>query len=355
MNTPIATDTPIKVAQVLAGAEQGGAENFFVRLVSGLNERAELQEKAFIRNHPHRIESLQKAGVDTEGFAFGGRLDILGYRKYHKALKQFDPDIVMTWMGRASSMTPASKKYLLVNRLGHYYKLKYYNHADYWVGISRGICQHMIDGGFPKDKVFYIPNFADETPVEPLPRNSFNTPEERPLLLAAGRLHVNKGFDVLLHAMTEIPNAMLWLAGAGPEEQALKTLCHDLGLDDRVRFLGWRNDVTTLMRTADVFVCPSRHEGLGSIVMESWAHGCPIVATDSQGPGEVIEHGVSGLITPIDKAPELAAAVNSVLNSTDLREALIANAKAVYEQSFCKRHIVNEYVALYQKLLTRQV
>lgn len=354
MNTPKASHSKIKVAQVLAGAEQGGAENFFVRLVAGLNESPELQEKAFIRDHQHRVEKLQQQGVETQGFSFGGRLDILGYRKYHKALKQFDPDIVMTWMGRASSMTPASKKYILINRLGHYYKLKYYSHADYWVGISRGICQHMIDGGFPKDKVFYIPNFADETPVEPLPRNSFNTPEDQPLLLAAGRLHVNKGFDVLLQAMTEIPNAMLWLAGAGPEEAALKALCHNLGLDERVRFLGWRTDVTTLMRTADVFVCPSRHEGLGSIVMESWAHGCPIVATDSQGPGEVIENGVSGLITPIDKAPALAAAVNSVLNNNDLRSELIANAKAVYEKSFCKQHIVNEYVSLYEKLHAQQ-
>lgn len=257
----------------------------------------------------------------------------------------------MTWMGRASETTPAGKgRYILVNRLGHYYNLKYYRHADYWVGISRGICQHMIDGGMPKERVFYIPNFADETPVQPLPRDSFNTPLDRPLILSAGRLHVNKAFDVLLHALVEVPNATLWLAGTGPEEAALKALCHQLGLDERVRFLGWRNDVTALMRTADLFVCPSRHEGLGSIVMESWAHRCPIVATNSQGPGEAITDGVSGLLTPVDDAPALAQAIRRVLDSTELRQSLIEGGSRVYAEGYCQQHIVAEYVRLYQQI-----
>lgn len=342
----------MRIAQVLAGAEHGGAENFFVRLVSGLNERPELQQKAFVRNHQHRIDALRNNGVDTEGFRFGGKLDLPGHWAYRKALAGFNPDIVMTWMGRASESTPAGKgRYVLVNRLGHYYNLKYYRHADFWVGISRGICQHMIDGGMPKERVFYIPNFADETPVEPVPRNSFNTPLDRPLILSAGRLHTNKAFEVLLQALVDIPNAMLWLAGTGPEEANLKALCSTLRLDDRVRFLGWRDDVTALMRTADLFVCPSRHEGLGSIVMESWAHRCPIIATDSQGPGEAIADGISGLLTPVDDARALGQAIKRVLDNPDLKQQLIEGGSRVYAEGYCRRHIVGEYVKLYQQIM----
>ena len=341
---------PIRVAQVLAGAEQGGAENFFVRLVSGLNERPELQQKAFIRDHAHRVATLRDNGVATDGFRFGGKLDLLGKRQFVKALQAYDPEIVMTWMSRASGTTPASKKYVLVNRLGHYYKLKYYRHADYWVGISHGICQHMIDGGFPRERVVYIPNFADETPVTPLPRDSFDTPTDRPLILAAGRLHENKGFDTLLHSLVEMPGVILWLAGAGPEEANLKGLCQQLGLNDRVRFLGWRNDVTTLMASVDLFVCPSRHEGLGSIVMESWAHRCPIVATNSQGPGEAITDGVSGLITPIDDAAALAKAILRVLDREDLRQCLIEGGSQVYAEGYSKQHIVQQYVDFYSRI-----
>ncbi|SHF88009.1 Glycosyltransferase involved in cell wall bisynthesis [Microbulbifer donghaiensis] len=348
------SNKPIRVAQVLAGAEHGGAENFFVRLVSGLNERPQLLEKAFIRNHDHRVQALRNNGVETEGFKFGGKLDFRGRKIYRQALKEYQPDIVMTWMGRATIITPNSSDYLLVSRLGHYYNLKYYRHADYWIGISKGICQHMIDGGIPKERIFHIPNFADETPVEALPRDSFNTPEDKPLILAAGRLHVNKAFDVLLHSLAQIPDAVLWLAGTGPEEKKLKALCHKLGLDERVRFLGWRTDVTALMRTADLFVCPSRHEGLGSIVMESWAHGCPIVATNSQGPGEAITDGESGLITPIDDADALARAIKSVLDNADLRQSLIEGATEVYAKGYSRKHIVDSYVELYQQLMAKR-
>ncbi len=340
-----------KVAQVLAGAAQGGAENFYVRLVQGLHDANAVEQKAFIRKHPHRIDALHAYGLAVEGFRFGGPLHVFDRLRFVRALKAFEPDIVMTWMNRASSLTPRGP-YQLVCRLGHYYNLKYYRHADYWVGISKGICDHLVRGGMPAERVVHIPNFADETVVSPVPRASFNTPTDRPLLLAAGRLHVNKGFDTLLHALVMIPYAILWLAGAGPEEPALKKLCHDLGLDERVRFLGWRNDVTALMHTADLFVCPSRHEGLGSIVMESWAHHCPIVATDSQGPGEVIEDGVTGLIVPVDEPLPLADAIAQLLADPAARERLVAQAAQQYEQHYCRRVIVEQYSCFYQSILS---
>lgn len=336
----------IKVAQVLAGAAQGGAENFFVRLVAGLLADGQLQQKAFIRNHEQRIGTLKKQNVEVEGFRFGGIVNFLDRRRYLKALDEFNPDIVMTWMNRASGLTPRGP-YKLVCRLGHYYNLKYYRHADYWVGISKGICNHLVQGGMPPDRVFHIPNFADESEVEPLSRNSFDTPTDLPLLLAAGRLHVNKGFDVLLQAMTSIPDVILWLAGGGPEEKNLKKLCHDLGLDERVRFLGWRDDVTALMRTADVFICPSRHEGLGSIVMESWAHRCPIVATASQGPGEVITDGETGLLVPVDDVFLLSKSIKSVLADSAMKGKIVDAAFDHYQQFYSKQVIISQYNRFY--------
>ncbi len=340
----------IKVAQVLAGAEVGGAENFYVRLVQGLHKSGNIDQKSFIRNHQHRIDALRQSGLDVEGFRFGGHVHLVDKIRYRTALRKFSPDIVMTWMNRASGLTPKGS-YKLVCRLGHYYNLKYYRHADYWVGISKGICDHLVKGGMPAEKVFHIPNFADEKIVTPLPRESFDTPRDTRLILAAGRLHANKGFDTLLKALVTIDNAVLWLAGSGPEEIALKKLCKDLGLDSRVRFLGWRNDVTSLMKTADLFVCPSRHEGLGSIVMESWAHGCPIVATASQGPGEVITNGETGLLTPIDDITALEGAIVQVLNNASLAEALKKAAQRTYLSQYSEAVIVKSYEKLYKDIL----
>ena len=342
----------MRVAQILAGASQGGAENMYVRLVKGLNDCENLQQKAFLRNHEHRINDLRSAGVDAEGFLFGGPLNVFDRFRYRSALQKFNPDLVMTWMNRASGSTP-SGDYILTSRLGHYYDLKYYRHADYWIGISKGICNHLVKGGMPADRVFQIPNFADETPVKPLPRASFNTPADQPIILAAGRLHVNKAFDTLLQAMQHIPHATLWLAGAGPEEAALKALAAELDLTERVRFLGWRTDVTTLMASVDLFVCPSRYEGLGSIVMESWAHKCLIVATNSEGPGEVIEHGVTGLVTPVDQVRPLADAVNTMLNNPAEKTKIIANAHAHYQKTYARSVIIEQYRNLYEQLIAR--
>jgi glycosyltransferase involved in cell wall biosynthesis len=339
-----------RVAQVLAGAEHGGAENFYVRLVQGLHRSAAIDQKAFIRNHPERVATLQDCGLDVEGFRFGGPLHVVDRMRFKRSLNTFSPDIVMTWMNRASGLTPRGP-YQLVCRLGHYYNLKYYRHADYWVGISKGICDHLVRGGMAADNVVHIPNFADETPVTALSRRSFNTPVDRPLLLAAGRLHVNKGFDTLLQALTLVPDAVLWLAGTGPQEQALKKLCHDLGLDERVRFLGWRSDVTALMHTADLFVCPSRHEGLGSIVMESWAHHCPIVATNSQGPGEVIETGETGLVVPVDQPQPLAEAIRQLLTDPAARRRLADNGYRHYCRDYSQEVIVRRYEEFYASIL----
>lgn len=342
----------MRVAQIIAGAARGGAENFFVRLVQGLHAAGEIEQKAFLRNHAHRLVALRERGIEAEGFRFGGPLDFVGRFRYHRALKDYGPDLVMTWMNRASVQTPRGD-YILVSRLGHYYNLKYYRHSDYWIGISKGICKHLVQGGMPADRVFHIPNFADEAPVQPLPRDSFNTSAAQPLLIAAGRLHVNKGFDILLRALRLIPGAMLWLAGDGPEENNLKSLSRELGIDSRVRFLGWRSDVTALMATGDLFVCPSRHEGLGSIVMESWAHGCPIVATNSQGPGEVIQHGVTGLVVPVDQDESLAGAINELLRDAVLREQFAAQAKEHYLTHYSQKVIVAQYNDLYRTLIDK--
>ena len=340
----------IRVAQILAGSAHGGAENFYVRLVRGLHTSGKIEQKAFIRNHQHRLESLLSAGVPALGYRFGGPLNIIDRKRYLKALRSYQPDIVMTWMSRASKLTPKGN-YRLISRLGHYYNLKYYQHSDYWIGNTKGICDHLVKGGMPAERVFHISNFADETPVSPLPRESFDTPKNVPLLLSAGRLHVNKGFDTLLQALVDIPDAILWLAGAGPEEQSLKQLCKDFGLDERVRFLGWRNDVSALMRTADLFVCPSRYEGLGSIVLESWVHRCPIVSTASEGPSELITDGETGLLTPIDQPTLLAEAIQRLLADPAQRILLVKNAEELYWEKYSEKIIIGQYEKLYSEIL----
>ncbi len=340
---------PITVVQSLASAERGGAESFYTRLVCELVNYPEIEQHAFTRPWPDRVAQLLEAGLPVQTFKFGGPLAWRDRQKYRQALKDLKPDIVLTYMSRATFSTPPGD-YKLAARLGHYYNLKYYRHCDYWIGISKGICKHLIDGGMPADRVFHIPNFVNETVAEPLPRASYDTPAGVPLLFACGRLHTNKAFDILLEALVDVPDAVLWLAGEGPEQKALEAQCRKLKLQDRVRFLGWRNDINSLMRTADIFVCPSRHEGLGSIVGESWFNECPIVAADSQGPGELIDNEVTGLVTPIDEPKPMADAINRLLGDAALSKSLAERAKRHYHEFYSQDIIVKRYVDFFKQI-----
>ena len=129
------------------------------------------------------------------------------------------------------------------------------------------------------------------------------------MLLALSRLHEKKGLDVLLRALAELPGCVAWIAGDGPLEADLKALAARLGVADRVRFLGWRSDRGALLKAADICVLPSRWEPFGTVMLEAWAAGTPLVAAASQGPSALIEDGGNGLLVPVDDAPALAAAI----------------------------------------------
>lgn len=339
------------IAQSLAGAAQGGAENFFYRLTASLAAQG-CQQQVFSRLYPHRQQQLNQAGITGHHFRFGGRLDLWDRFRYQKRLKQLQPDLVMTWMNRASDYT-ANGNYKLIARLGHYYNLKYYRHCDYWLGITKGLCDYLINNGCPAERVFHVPNFADESPKPAIDATSLPGYGQGPLLLAAGRLHRNKGFDTLLQALVKLPEAQLLLAGTGPELASLQALSQELNIAGRVHFLGWRQDVAALMQACDLFVCPSRHEGFGSIVVEAWFNQCPIVATASQGPGELIENGRTGLLCPIDQPQALASAIAQALAQPELSQSLASQALQHYQAHYSQARVTLAYQQLFDLLHAR--
>ena len=272
----------------MAGAEFGGAEAFFVRLAIALN-RTGLEQKVVIRKNPARAALLRHGEVEPIELPFGGRMDFSTTRALKREIKEFQPDVVLTWMNRATSMCPKGD-FVHAARLGGYYDLKYYAACDHLIGNTQDIVEYLVEHDWPAEKAHYLPNFVFDEDAEPLTRRELYTPNDVPLIVALGRLHENKAFDVLLSALTRVPNAYLWLAGDGPLKEELQKQAEVLGIKPRVRFLGWRDDTAALLKTADLFVCPSRHEPLGNVVIEAWAQGLPVVAADSMGPGTLIEN-----------------------------------------------------------------
>jgi glycosyltransferase involved in cell wall biosynthesis len=254
----------------MAGAAEGGAELFFERLCIALHRAGESVLPA-IRRNPGRAALLREAGLAPAEFAFGPPIDLLTRPRLRAALVRFAPDIAIFWMNRANRHAPRGD-WISVGRLGGYYDLKYYRDRDHLVGNTRGIVAWLRRQGWPEARTHYLPNFAaDFAGATPADRAALAVPPGHRLLLALGRLHADKGFDTLIRALPMIPRATLAIAGAGPEHAALTALARGEGVADRVRFLGWRHDAGALLRAADVFVCSSRVEPLGNMVLEAWS------------------------------------------------------------------------------------
>ncbi len=328
--------------QAMAGAPQGGAEAFFERLAPAL-QRAGIAQRTLIRTNPKRAALLRADGVGVAQMPFGGALDVVTRWAFATEVKKFKPDIVLTWMNRASRFVPKGD-FVTVGRLGGYYDLKYYRRCDHLIGNTPDIRDWIVRQGWPEDRAHYLPNFVADTGAEPLPRAQFDTPAGAPLIVALGRLHANKAFDVLLRALERVPDAFLWIAGEGPLRSELEALAARLGIAARVRFLGWRDDVAALYAAGDLFVCPSRHEPLGNVVIEAWAAERPVVACASQGPAQLIADGIDGVLVPVDDAEALAAAIGRLLTEPDGARTLAAAGRRAFEDRFTEAAVVARYL-----------
>lgn len=337
----------MRILQAMAGAKHGGAESFFMRLVSALH-RAGVQQLVVIRKNAERAEALREVGIEPVELPFGGRMDIRTPFVMRREIKGFKPHVVMTWMNRATRMCPRGD-FTHVSRLGGYYDLKYYQNCDHLVANTEDIRDYLVNEGWPAEKAHYLPNFAGDAKTEPVPRTKHYTPVNGKLILAMGRLHANKAFDVLLEALVRLPEVYLWIAGDGPLRAELEAQALRLGIKPRVRFLGWRDNVAELLAACDIFVCPSRHEPLGNVVLEAWAQGKPVVAADSVGPGMLIRHMESGVLIPVNDSKELAEGISAVFEDDELRVRIANGGRAAFEADFTETIVVNKYVDFFKR------
>jgi glycosyltransferase involved in cell wall biosynthesis len=317
----------MRVAHVMAGAAQGGAEAFFERLVTA-QHRAGLSVLAVIRRESGRAARLAAGGVAPVQLGFGGPLDLLTAPRLHAALRAFQPQVVVAWMNRAAGFcrkaTGRDAGWALAGRLGGAYPLRHYAACDLLAANTRGLCDWIAGQGWPRERLRHVPNFAAD--LRGAAPASLPFPPGAIPLLAMGRLHPNKDFPTLLRALALLPAAThLALAGEGPERPALEALARELGLGARIAFLGWRQDAGALLAASRMLVVPSRIEPLGNVVLEGFSAARPVVATAAEGPREVIEHGRTGLLVPVGDAPALAAAIAGLLEDP-ARAAMLAEA-----------------------------
>ena len=202
-----------------------------------------------------------------------------------------------------------------------------------------------------------VPNGIDPAPflaARALPRAGLGVPEGAPLAAVVGLLNVAKGQDLALDALVEpgLERLHLLLAGHGELEAALRARARALGVEDRVRFLGYRRDVPALLAACDLVLVPSRWEGLPYVALEAMACARPVVATPVDGARDLLGDGAAGALAESVDARAIARACAGVLEAGPGRRAELGRAG---RERMLARHtaerMVDGLIAVYREVL----
>lgn len=302
--------------------------------------------------HPN----VQRRSLKTAGLSGGGIKGVLSNIRRVRALRalirSFKPDIVLGMMTTASVLAVLAARGLPCKVIatehthppsqslsGMWLRLRRYTYprAARVVALTQGTADWLADH-VPGSRLAVIPN-----PVHwPLPRSEpfLDAPSDvsRHYLLGVGRLHRDKGFDVLIDAYSQIaerfPNWDLVLLGEGTERAALTAQIDQAGLSDRVHMPGRAGNVGDWYDAAEVYVLSSRFEGLSNTLLEAMASGLVPVSFDCEtGPREIVREGVDGVLVRPDGSPAaMADAIARIIDDGALRVALAARAVEVRER-----------------------
>ncbi|MBV9020569.1 MAG: glycosyltransferase [Chloroflexi bacterium] len=176
-----------------------------------------------------------------------------------------------------------------------------------------------------------------------------------PIIGVVARLSMEKGIDVLLHAIQQVvhtyPELTLLIVGDGPQAAELRELADRLGLHDTVRFLGARSDIPIVNRLLDVFILPSREEACPMALLEAMAAGRAVITTQVGGNPEVVTHDVDGLLIPPDNPTALSQALLMLIPDQARRTAMGDAAHQKVCVKFTRERMIHETLSFYQRLL----
>jgi glycosyltransferase involved in cell wall biosynthesis len=231
--------------------------------------------------------------------------------------------------------------------------------ADIIIAPSQGVANDLVKIiGLPHEKVHILHNPTIDAEFEDRSRedvsHKFFSGSSAPVYIACGRLGPEKGYDTLLNAFGRVaekhPNARLIIMGEGQLRRELENLASTLGVSAAVDFAGYVANPLPLIRRSDVFVLPSRWEGLPNALIQALGCGTTPVATDCpSGPSEILENGRFGLLVPVDDAKALAEAMVRAWHSPLPKEKLKLRA-----QDFSEDRIFGQYEALVEAALRKR-
>jgi glycosyltransferase involved in cell wall biosynthesis len=271
------------------------------------------------------------------------------------------PVIVKT----ASSGMTSDIKQLKRVPLGNFQLRYLLKNMECLVAVSKAGGKEFNDIGFPESQIEHIPNGVV------LPHDWKMDYGQVKRVITTARLSKEKGIDILLkawaHVVCQEKGVNLIIVGYGPLERELKMLSQYLGVTGSVTFLGMIQNVMDYLKSADLFVLPSRAEGLSNSLLEAMSYGIPCIATEVGGNSELLESGNqkvlpgkyviggNGLLINPDDIEGLAKAILYLIRNRDVREGLGRRSRKCAQEHFSIDLVADKYIDLYEHMLEGRV
>jgi glycosyltransferase involved in cell wall biosynthesis len=231
--------------------------------------------------------------------------------------------------------------------------LRWIRNVDAIVSVCKKSSREIVENGFSKETLVEIPNGIDTSKFS---EDTFRGRKSLRNITYVGRLDKYKGVNFLLNSfkdvLSKVDNVRLTIVGDGPDASRLRNMAKDLGIMDNVGFKGRREDISSELCDADIFVLPSLSEGMSNVLLEAMACGLPVIATHVGGNSDLIKDRHNGLLIPPEDSMRLSEALLELLEDYALAQRLGKEARKTVEGSYSINHIVDKYVELYSRLVS---
>jgi glycosyltransferase involved in cell wall biosynthesis len=350
----------------------GGGEVFLMDLMTGMKQRGHAVT-LLCRPGTELAARATAKGFDVDAMRIGGDFDPLVIWQTMRLMKRKHIDVICTNMDKELRFGGIAAKlagvpgvvpsreidYPLKNSLR--YRFAYNVLASCLVVNSRATQATVLKSApwLDKARTRIVYKGIDLAPFDTPPSRSLHDemglPRTTKFVTFLGQLDERKGIRYLLDAWRKIhahfPDTMLLMAGVGPMQKMLESFIAEHHLIDRVRLLGFREDVPNILKQSAVLVLPSLWEGFGYVLVEAMAARIPTIATATSSIPEIVAQGTTGLLVPVKNAEAIGEAISSVLSDDAMAKTMGEAGRRVVEQNFTIDVMVDTFERVFREVI----
>jgi glycosyltransferase involved in cell wall biosynthesis len=369
-------NTVINVLYLLNHAGKAGTERYVETLVKYLNgERI----NAFFAYHEPGllVETMEALGVPIRQLELRSRFDLKAAKALAKLCKEWNIDLIHCHYLREHYLALLAKgfqKDLRVVYTNHFVMendglTRFTNRLldkrqDRMIAVCNKGKTQLVENGWGGMRIDVIFNAVDPAAwagdlSESSLRKELSLSEEHFVMLCASRFAHDKGHKYLVNSisrlteLTQIPFTLV-LAGDGPLLEETKTQVHELGLEGKIKFIGFRKDIKNLYKGSDLYVNASQHEALSFLIIEAMAAGLPVVATDMYGNSDIVNSKTNcGLLVEYDNADSMAVALKCMMEDPAFLANCRQNALKAVDEFFEIHKMADATYQVYEKAMSR--